>query len=142
MHKSEFFGETVVIAGQFIKERDYWQKKITVDLPRTYFPYDFERKDQVAQCENKLSRKLRFTFPKIVGERLNQICKQSNIKIHMIFVATIAILLNKYTDNEDIIITIPVLKQESNENFINITTYYCLSNPDCCKLLNRQIYFV
>ena len=103
-----------IAESQFIKERDYWTKKLSGEPERSYFLYDYQKgltQDHRERVEFKLSEKLFI--------RLMELSSGSAPKLHMILTAALVILLNKHTGNEDIIVATAIDKQEEDEGLIN-----------------------
>lgn len=109
--------EIAIAAGESFKEREYWLNKLSGDPVRSYFPYDFKGVPTAASHLESLSFEL-------TGEnfsRLLKISNQSDSRLHMVLAAVLVVLLHKYTENTDIIMGIPVERQEIEGDFINAT---------------------
>ncbi len=108
--------ERVAAATQNLKERDYWLSKLSGELTRAAFPYQY-RETCAGQQESTGS----VSFPP--GEALEaQLKKLSNgfdYSLHMILVTAVLILLERYSGSRDIIVGAPIYKQEVEGNFIN-----------------------
>ncbi|MCP4151753.1 MAG: AMP-binding protein, partial [bacterium] len=107
-------GEIAATAGQNTKERDYWENKLSGEPAKTYFPYDTNRNLDEFKMENQ---SLRFS-PEVV-EKFNQFSKGIDYTLHMILCAGFCAVLGKYTDTRDILIGVPIYKQEATGKFIN-----------------------
>jgi tyrocidine synthetase-3 len=104
-----------VVAGQFIKEENYWKNKLAGEITKSFFPYDYK------QDSTGKHNKEEYRF-KLTGELFAKLMKLRNgadARLHMILAAGMVILLNKMTGNTDIIIGAPSLKQEVDIKFIN-----------------------
>jgi amino acid adenylation domain-containing protein/non-ribosomal peptide synthase protein (TIGR01720 family) len=97
------------------KEREYWLAKLSGEIQKSHFPYDYIRPAGEALDRESLHFKMSGTL----FTRLMKLSNQSDLKLHMILTAGLLILLYKYTGSRDIIIGTPVLKQEVEANFIN-----------------------
>jgi amino acid adenylation domain-containing protein len=107
--------KTAAAAGQFTRERDYWLNKLSGQLEKSYFPYDFKN---FGQQEREIGS-VRFN---LTGELFSRLIKLSNNfdpRLHMILVAGMVILLHKYTGNNDVIMGTPIYKQDKEGKFIN-----------------------
>jgi tyrocidine synthetase-3 len=104
-------------SSQNLKERDYWLNKLAGDLSKSSFPYD----NNLQYLNNEATRKevVQFRMPGELSARLNKICGNQDVKLHVILVAGVAVLLEKYCGNEDIIVGTPIYKQEIEADFIN-----------------------
>jgi len=108
-------GEMAVTASQRNKERDYWLKKLSGHIEKNIFPYDFPP-DRTNQPQMETTR---FTFTADLLTHLQKIAGGSNARLHMILTAAIAVLIRCYSGSDDIILGVPVLKQEVQTEFIN-----------------------
>jgi non-ribosomal peptide synthetase component F len=101
--------------NQFIAEKNYWLEKMSGELTRSAFPYDFKGKDM--QGEERLLVKFDIAAEQL--NRLNKLSAGSDMKLHMILTACISLLLYKYTGDEDIIVGSPIYQQDIEGEFIN-----------------------
>jgi amino acid adenylation domain-containing protein/FkbM family methyltransferase len=105
-----------IFAAKNIKEKNYWLNKLSGDLIKASFPY-----------ENTAAAKIPEYRPdselfKIEGEiftQLKKICGQSNQTLFVVLAAGLVILLNKYTNTNDITIGTSILKQSTGRKFKN-----------------------
>ncbi|MGD2085117.1 MAG: amino acid adenylation domain-containing protein [Candidatus Aminicenantes bacterium] len=107
--------EQFIIAGQNIKERDYWLNLLAGDLVETSFPYDYEKNKGYQNS----SAVLDFELDHYLCSRLMEESGGSQYKIHIILVSGIILLLEKYTGNQDIIVSTPIYKPEVEGKFLN-----------------------
>jgi amino acid adenylation domain-containing protein/non-ribosomal peptide synthase protein (TIGR01720 family) len=124
MKNSTFSKEAVFAASQSIKERDYWLNKLSGDLVKSTFSQLSERPD-VSEC---LLDTLRFQFPNHIYWELMKLSKNSDHRLHIILVAALVLLLYKYTGNRDIIVGMPIYKQDVEEELILVNTVLALRN--------------
>ncbi|MCP4215593.1 MAG: amino acid adenylation domain-containing protein, partial [bacterium] len=106
--------EISIAATQSAEERDYWLNQLSGELHRSNFPYDSpqrQRTNEEESYEFKLSGE---TF-----DRLMALCKGSDYTLHMILIAVISVLTNKYTDQKDVILGTPIDRQDHDGDFIN-----------------------
>ncbi len=104
-----------VVAGKFTRERDYWLSKLSGQLEKTTFHYDFKRK---RQHERKMDA-VKFELTAQLFQQLIKSSKDSDHRLHIILVAGLVALLNKYTGNSDVMVGTPVYRQEREGEFIN-----------------------
>jgi len=105
-------------AAQYNKERNYWSHRLS-HRKKCYIPYDF---DYINTETDKNPITMTTVTYKWEGELFSRLMKFRNgvdINLHIILMAEIMLLLNKYTGSEDIMVCTPVLKQESEAQFIN-----------------------
>jgi amino acid adenylation domain-containing protein/thioester reductase-like protein len=112
MRDSDYSGRLIIAASQNIKERDYWLKQFSGFTGKSVFPYD-------STSVGKVVETLTFRFPQELCSRIMSISKTSDYRIHMILVTGIVLLLYRYTNLDDIIVGIPIYKQEIEGELIN-----------------------
>ena len=112
-----------IAASQKKEEKAFWLKKLAGELPKITFPYDNQNHDNTGNGKNRI----KFRFSRDVYSKINKLSNYSPHKCHMILVAGVVLLLNRYTDNNDIILGSPVVKQEKVEKLIN--TLLVLRHP-------------
>jgi tyrocidine synthetase-3 len=119
MKKQKYSEQLVIAAGQNLKERDYWLNKLSGELEKTIFPYDFPKPAH----EDKGSEVVNIIFPGEISAKLIKLSGGSDPRLHMILAAAAAVLLRKYSykrDREkDIMMGIPIYKQVVEGEFIN-----------------------
>jgi amino acid adenylation domain-containing protein/FkbM family methyltransferase len=97
------------------KEKMYWLKQLSGELVKSCFPYDRIR-SKIAD-DGKVC--LEVQVPDQLFMKLNQVTNNSDKNLYIILLAGLALLLEKYTGNKDIIITAPIYKQRVEGEFIN-----------------------
>jgi non-ribosomal peptide synthetase component F/acyl carrier protein/pyruvate-formate lyase-activating enzyme len=108
-------GELQVVSQQFAEEERYWLETFSGKLVRSGIPGDHRQKGE-------RRREMETVTFSITGEEyapLKKISAGSDPKLHMILTAVLAVLLEKYTENSDIIIATPIYKQDIDAEFIN-----------------------
>ncbi|UCH94577.1 MAG: AMP-binding protein, partial [Candidatus Aminicenantes bacterium] len=118
MRNNNIPGELAVAARHYAREKQYWEKKLSGDLVKTGFPYDKPGPKGISEDKVPMEAvKLRFT-----GQLYSKLMWTSNgddHMLHMILTAGLVVLLNKYTGNRDIIVGVPIYKQDSEGEFVN-----------------------
>lgn len=104
-----------LLANEHIREGEYWLEKLSGDFEKTAFPYDYEKKDK----PGIKMKKWRTSFSNDLYLKIKKLSNHSEIRLFMIIVSGINILLNRYCSNNNIIVGIPIGKQEENIEFIN-----------------------
>ena len=107
--------ELTIAASQSFKEREYWLKKLSGELLKSSFPYEFTSSDMNARRLNTQ----KFEFSGDILSKLIKLSNESDRRLYMILLAGFVVLLYKYTGNRDIIVGMPVEKQEIEGEFIN-----------------------
>ncbi|MCP5105376.1 MAG: non-ribosomal peptide synthetase, partial [bacterium] len=120
MDKKKYSDKLAVVANQNKKERDYWLDQLAGDLEKTCFPYDYKLSgEETAQAPVSFIERYTSRFPGEIFAKAMQLSGRSDLKLHMILVAALMILLEKYTGSSDIIVGSPILKQETQIEFVN-----------------------
>ncbi|MGD2089310.1 MAG: amino acid adenylation domain-containing protein [Candidatus Aminicenantes bacterium] len=103
------------------EEKDYWLDKLAGQLTKTNFPYDFYHQGPQESPRVKIENtaELAINFSSRLCERLLKISKKSDYTLHMILVAGMTVLLNKYTGAEDIMVGMPIYRQSKEGEFLN-----------------------
>jgi len=123
MLKKEIADQLTIAASQKVKEREYWLNKLS-DLPaagkfflplddKTHKRYSKERSDAVEM------EAVAFDLPGVLSEKLIKLGSGSDYTLHMILVAGIKALLQRYNGSNDIILCSPIYKQDRETEFIN-----------------------
>jgi amino acid adenylation domain-containing protein len=107
--------QLAIAAKQNIKEREYWLKKLSGELGKSNFPYDFKIND--LNQYNK--RNIKCKLPDELFSAIMKLSKGFDAGLHIILVTGLSILLSKYCGNSDIMIGSPILKQARECDFIN-----------------------
>ncbi|MCP5049131.1 MAG: non-ribosomal peptide synthetase, partial [bacterium] len=120
MNKPNFSAELSVSAAQSIKESDYWLQKLANVPAKTGFPYDYPagvHKKTGAVDTGTVSIEL----PAETVSRIMKISGGADVMLHMLLVAVVVALSDKYSHENtgDIIIGAPIYKQDIEADFIN-----------------------
>lgn len=107
--------EKAVAANVNTRERDYWLNKLSGELVKTTFFYDYNR---LRKNERRIDT-LEFKVPGEVYGQLMKLSSNSDHTLHIILAAGLALLLHKYNDSDDIILGTPIYKQAVEGDFIN-----------------------
>ncbi len=107
----------ILAAEEKYKERDYWLKKLSGQLVKAAFPYDYQTRRPDTDTPGKNTVKYR--LPQTVASKLKQLSQASDPTLHIILTAGVVVLLAKYTGLNDIIVGTPIYKQEIEGEFIN-----------------------
>ena len=115
MENGKEFVKAAVAAEKFTKERDYWLNRLSGNLGKSFFPYDFKRK---IPFERQMET-MKFQFTGELFQKLIKAGKNSDARLHIILAAGLAALLHKYSGSNDIMIGTPIYRQEQEGEFIN-----------------------
>jgi amino acid adenylation domain-containing protein len=115
MNISAFSYKMKIAASHNIKERDYWLNKLSGELIKSFFPYD----RQGTSVDNHHLDTVNFQFRGELFTNLIRSGNKSDNRLHMILAAGLVALIYKYTGDEDIIVGMPLYKQDIQGEFIN-----------------------
>lgn len=101
--------------GNFKQEENYWINKMQGELDKALFPYDY----LTPASYRYESKQISFNIVGDTYNRLINMCNNSDMRLQMILTAIVALLLHKYTGNEDIILGSPIYKQDFEGEFYN-----------------------
>jgi amino acid adenylation domain-containing protein len=111
----EFSSDDAFVVSQYGKEKEYWLNKLSGELVKSFFPYDHTDRGEVptspAEARILLSGEL--------AAKLVKLGTGKNHRIHMVLLAVVSLLLERYTGSSDIIVGVPIYKQERQGRFIN-----------------------
>ena len=110
-----FSKDAAIAASQKSKERDYWLKQLSGDLVKSSFPL-LGKKSQPGVC---IIGKEEFGISTDLFQKLMELSNDSYFRIHIILVAGLILLMEKYTGNNDIIVGIPIYKQDIDGELVN-----------------------
>ncbi len=109
--------QLTLAASQSYIERKYWSEKMAGQLYRSAFPGSANLSDDMATPPSMGT--ISFQLPGEVVTRLLRMSNNSQRRLFMVLTAGLTALLERYTGSDDIIIGMPIEKQDSEANFIN-----------------------
>jgi amino acid adenylation domain-containing protein len=115
MNDSRKSEEINIAAGHFLKEREYWLKKLSGKPESTHIMYD----EPWEKTQERFMETLTSRFPGDVFTKLLKLSNNSDAGLFIILVTAVVVLLAKYTGSKDIIIGTTIDKQEADGEFIN-----------------------
>jgi amino acid adenylation domain-containing protein len=118
MRNEKYTDRLAVAANQNIKEKAYWLETLAGEWQTSHFPYDGKGRAEPTGSNPPL-RAERFRFPGNLFQMAMKVSGGIDLKLHMILVAGLVGLLEKYTAAGDVIIGSPILKQEEEADFVN-----------------------
>ncbi|MCP4152524.1 MAG: AMP-binding protein, partial [bacterium] len=116
MQTNNLSSENAFLAGEYVKERGYWLEKLSGDIERSEFPYDFKRETQPGEPG---TGKVKANFSPELVAKITRAMNGSDTRLQMILTAGLMQLIYKYTGKEDIIIGTPIEKQEADGEYVN-----------------------
>ena len=110
------------ITTYYKKERGFWLDKLSGEIVKSHFPYDREYSSSPAKKQTDTGTGFLVQEFNVNGApvaSLLKLSKQNDYALHVILVAALVVLLEKYTGNNDILVGSPIYKQETEAEFIN-----------------------
>lgn len=108
-----------VAASQFMKEKEYWFKKLSGRMEKTTFLYEQLPSPIESSLYSKDQVKYRFVYE--VSKKLINLSNENDYALHIILLAGLMVLLHKYTGSTDILVGTPIYKQDNDDEgeFVN-----------------------
>ena len=98
-------------SGKVSRQCEYWKKKMT-PLPE---PLEIKVKDQNGADDSYEASKLEFFADKELLESLKKLATDNGVTLYMVLFAAYAVLLNRYSCNNDLVIGTPVANRRRKE---------------------------
>ncbi len=110
-----------IAANQNVKEKKYWLNQLSAISGKSYFSYDYNYNLQgkIMESGSPPFDSVEFSFSHELFAGLMKLSSDSDPRLHMILLAGLVILLNRYTGSRDIIVGTPVYKLDMEGEFIN-----------------------
>ena len=112
-----------IAANQHVKEKSYWLNQLSGISGKSYFTYDYNYNRQSKEMETEPGPppfdSVEFRFSPELFAGIMKLSSGSDPRLHMILLAGLVILLNRYTGSRDIIVGTPVYKPDIEGEFIN-----------------------
>ncbi len=108
-------GDHAAIAAHKTKERAYWLDRLSGDWQKSTFPYDFPGNTFPGQ--NRAREEILLSPPAM--ENVLALCNNSDSLLLVILTSMVAILLERYSGNEDIVVGLPIYRQATEDDIIN-----------------------
>ena len=115
MSNKSYSSEIAAAASQSVKERDYWLERLSGAPEKSGFPYDSSQPG----LKSRKMETFQIRFPEELFSKLMWISNESDARLMMLLAAGLLGLLNKYSGSKDIIVGMPIYKQDIEGDFIN-----------------------
>jgi amino acid adenylation domain-containing protein len=111
-----FSGEITAAAGRFVKEKNYWLKKLSGDLEKSIFLYDHKKHSNERNPDT-----VKIKFSREISSRLLTLSNGSDARLFIIMVTALVLLIDKYSGKTagDVILGVPVTKQDIEGSYVN-----------------------
>jgi amino acid adenylation domain-containing protein len=137
MRDVNYSEEQAVVAYQNVKEKNYWSNRLSGNLVKTHFPYDYRKTDAY---EHNFGA-VKFRIVSELFSRLIEVSQGSDHALHMVMTSITVILLNKYTGKKDILVGTPIYKQDSEEEGEFVNTVLVLRNRLQGNMTFKELLF-
>jgi non-ribosomal peptide synthetase component F len=114
MESSGYVDKLSSVAGQASKEEAYWLNRLSGELGKSSFPYDYGKIGR----PRRTMETCRFQFTGPVYSRIMKMVNGSYPRLHMVLSAALVSLLYTY-GSSDIMVGTSIYKQEIDGEFIN-----------------------
>jgi amino acid adenylation domain-containing protein len=104
-----------IAAGKRVVERKYWLNQLAGEWSKTAFP----RIPPLPAGDSPDSQTTHFTLEGELHAGLLKLSTGSDVRLHIVLSAILTLLLNKYTEADDIVIGTPILKYRGRGEPIN-----------------------
>ncbi|MDQ1355258.1 MAG: hypothetical protein QG657_5568 [Acidobacteriota bacterium] len=105
----------IISAQQRKKEKEYWIEKLGGEWKKSIIPYDYPRHFSREWC----LKSSEFKFAERITAQLLKMSSGSEYALNVIFHAALVVLLSRYNNSQDIIVGMPIYKQEHTGDYIN-----------------------
>jgi amino acid adenylation domain-containing protein len=114
METSKISKKRETAAGHHARERHYWLNKLSGEWEKSAFIYDSPKRSGPRSFQRAPFRFEGESFSALMG-----LSAKSDRRLFMILLAHLVVLLYKYTGSTDVIVGMPIYKQEKEGDFIN-----------------------
>ncbi|MCP5053003.1 MAG: amino acid adenylation domain-containing protein [bacterium] len=112
---TELSQDGAFVISHYSKEKAYWLDRLSGELVKSFFPFDHKEKESAAHSRGEAE----IILPADLSASLIKLGTGKDHRIHMVLVTAVSVLLERYTGNTDIILGVPIYKQEQEGRFIN-----------------------
>jgi amino acid adenylation domain-containing protein len=113
--ETEFSSDDAFVVSQYGKEKEYWLDKLSGEPVKSFFPYDHTDRGEAPGSPAEVN----ILLPGGLAAKLIKLGTGKDHRIHMVLLAAVSLLLERYTGSSDIIVGVPIYKQEKQGRFIN-----------------------
>lgn len=99
-----YWQATQLNSPAFAVHKSYWEKKLGGKIPVLNLPADFKRPVTRSSKGDTAS----YSFPAIFSDKVKKLSKQEGMTVFMVLVAGLKSLLYRYSNQEDIILGMPI----------------------------------
>ncbi|HLP58412.1 MAG TPA: condensation domain-containing protein, partial [Candidatus Deferrimicrobium sp.] len=96
--------KVLLFRSRFLKQKDYWIKKLSGEFETTDILFDFDTIHPIETGEGRIE----ISFPIPLGTQIMKLSKNSDLSIYIFLLAALKTLIFRYTASEDIITISPI----------------------------------
>jgi amino acid adenylation domain-containing protein len=111
-----YSGKITIAANQNIKDKLYWQKQLAGELEKSSFPYIYRKS---LEKESHTLKEMKAVFSAEFSSELMTLGNGSDVRLHITLISGFILLLHKMNQSSDILVGIPMNKQEKEGDYIN-----------------------
>ena len=115
MKNKKQYNDTKVVSTGLKREEAFWLKKFSGEFERTDFPYDYPLAPGITDTQDEY-KSVMVKLPAAAYSMLTRISSGSRKRLHMILIAGLIVLLQKYTGLDTIVLGMPIYRQDVDEN--------------------------
>jgi amino acid adenylation domain-containing protein len=119
MKNNDMVNQPAVSSAQFIAEEKYWLNQLSAELVKSNFPFDFDSQNPAPVHPGDRTKVTPFELPEPLVSKIFKMTRGSDFRIHMLLTAGVMVVLHKYTGNSDILLGIPIYRQDIDGEFLN-----------------------
>lgn len=127
-----YYINDLIVNNKLDDSKNYWESTLKDNIPTLVLPYDKER----PSLKSYKGAKLHSQISSDLKLKIEMLSKELNVSNYMILLATYYILLNKYSNQQDIIIGTPVVGRDRKE-FSNVIGMFVNTLPIRNKIDNN-----
>lgn len=101
-------------SGNFKEEQAFWKEKLQGNIPISHFPFDFTNHT----CTITKSVK-EFSLAAPLGQKLWKMANGSDFGLYILLLSSVCFLINRHTDEKDILIGTPLFNSYSGTGVLN-----------------------
>jgi amino acid adenylation domain-containing protein len=110
----------ILLHSRFIKQKGYWEKKLSPDIVRTALPPDYSpRLTSMGTGMKKEPGNMEIIIPADVCTRLIAFSKGSDLSLYIVLLTTLKILVYRYANNKQLTIISPVYTEKISNDTLN-----------------------
>jgi amino acid adenylation domain-containing protein len=115
MSDVKHYEKLISAAKEKQQEKLFWLDKLSGEIEKSCFPYDFRKQSNQERCMKTITFRLR----EELTAKLNTLVGDNHQTLYVLLLTVLTALLGKYVRGNDIILGAPILKQKVKRRLIN-----------------------